>query len=837
MNRVQPVPNPAYSVSPLTTVGGSIVSRRRVKIPVTNPSTFVGLRNVSAGPTSLYADLADNESFLDTSRLFMCVDLTLNAPIDTLTTCFDQSTQAIIASLEIGSAQGVKFEQIQAYNLLANINQQLMQPPMVKETSEFDFSDYDKSNDKHYGLDKFKDGALTFIGHAYLKPGITQRIHLRFLHSSFLNNIRMIPLFLFRNGLRFTVQFESALKAFNLPVGSSAPPLVEELRFTPEISNFIGPGINIFDATNTLRNFGADATQVTPPVGAQQSQSGVFPVRTVNTLFSNFTGVYLPVPSYNTLWLNMQIYKRVIFPLVSPDVQVVTGHTTFVCIPITIYEDHSSSPRDTTRGPQIIVSNDANVSARERRIAWSGFIAVNPASVVNIVDGEVNAIPRTVSTFSNQQVAAPQSTGAMGPNASFLTFSEQVSGTGSILTGTTTFQIQGTTAGAVGVGQQRAVGFPMYSFNDQQGVPFMSFPQTGSGAVDLTATINNQFAQNLTVAYHVNDAFVVRQYVAGFSYTAVMAVAGPTWQQVPTTPTQQFVRAARLPSAASSAVSLWSFTDSQRRTFGYQCTNAEMLLDLVKPSGEDMGRFQQAFESPTGIPYKFSRLIYRKNTYERASGTQQISIPISPRSLTGLVIAIQDTLMDTESSDTLSALLTNNLSSFQRRGLTRAEVVVGGQVYPVYPLNLKPDGSAYNVAHMTEIENLLGGTIDGSVQRVHCDRVRNYLASGWLDYTSSTAPALFQTSNNGSTRMKMVDASFFVLGWSLAKSDNMPFTTGIDASQSGSIQLNLYFQGGSGGDGDPSLQITSAGRRFDVHLWARCDAIMTLQQNANLIRY
>jgi hypothetical protein len=131
---------------------------------------------------------------------------------------------------------------------------------------------------------------------------------------------------------------------------------------------------------------------------------------------------------------------------------------------------------------------------------------------------------------------------------------------------------------------------------------------------------------------------------------------------------------------------------------------------------------------------------------------------------------------------------------------------------------------------------VFGGTLDGPIQRVHQDKVRNYLAGGYTDLTNANIQSFFTVSADGTTRCKFIDASSFVLGFSVAKSDTMPFTTGIDASQSGSVQLNLYFQG-TGADADPANQFSASGRRFDVHIFARCDAVVTLQESANLVRY
>lgn len=863
--RIQSVPNPAYQVAPLTTIGGSIVSRRRVKIPVTNPTTFVGLRNITAGQSYLYFDLADNESFLDLTKMMMCIDFVLNAPNgpsgntvtttdttirDDLVTCFDQSTQAIIASLEIGSAQGLKFEQIQNYNMLANINALAVQPAMSKETSELDWSDYEKNSQKHYGLDKVKDGTLTFIGHSHMKPGVTQRLHLRFLHSSFLNNVRMLPLFLLRNGLRLQVNFESAFKVFHLPV-SSAPGrtivLPAHVTRTPNI--VMAPGL--WNWNTGLAN------TITGPGTVPINSTGILPIfdfRQFNTLqlHSYASGSWTGVKSYANIFIDAKTYQLVVKPFIgSPSQSAASSRLTnhFVAIPITLYEYYNVASGTTTA----TTNGSTTASTTVKRPYWNGIALFNPKGLIRQqsttastdqrsmqLDVVMQGFPATLLNVSSgvywQSDNSANADRSIGSSTTTCLVNSGITVDTIASDGTLrmTLDNDDTFATYVGFGAAQgqdistenhryAIG-ALYSLNDQLPLAPCNFPADRTG--QRTANVvNSQIARGLTYAFHVEDAFYINQ---GGPFTGL--ISGQSFEAVNY---QKVI--AQQPSAASSALSLWQYSDRVRQSMSYTITNAEMLVDLVKPAAEDFFRFQTAFQSPQGIPYKFNRLIYRKNTYERASGTVQVSVPVSPRSLTALFFVLADPLMDLESSDSIQALLTSNLSSFQSRGLTRAEVIIGGQLYPVYPMNLKPDSSDFNNANIPELENVFGGSIDGAMQRISSTRVRNYLAGGTLDVATSTlqAASAFGGDLLGATRLKFVDTPHAIYGFSMAKSDMMPFTTGIDASQSGSVQLNLYFQDA---EGDPANLFTS-GRRFDIHLWARCDAVATLQESSNTVRF
>jgi hypothetical protein len=74
-----------------------------------------------------------------------------------------------------------------------------------------------------------------------------------------------------------------------------------------------------------------------------------------------------------------------------------------------------------------------------------------------------------------------------------------------------------------------------------------------------------------------------------------------------------------------------------------------------------------------------------------------------------------------------------------------------------------------------------------------------------------------------------VDSSSFMLGFSLSKDDSNTFAAGIDSSQAGSITLNLFFR-----DDDPGVALN---RNIIVHIWGLCDAVFTIQNDANLVRW
>lgn len=826
--RVQAIPNPRFQVSPLTSTGGSIVSTRRVKIPVTNPTTFTGVRATGAnasGQTFLYFDLADNECFLDVKKMVLCMDMTVYGPNEgntnartsgnNLPLVFDQSTQAIIASLTIGSPQGLKFEEIQEYNLLANTISYHTETRMHKEASMLDRSAFYKTSDKDNGLNKLTDGVLTFIGQAQIQVGVKQRVHLRFHHSSFLNSMDMIPLFLLRNGLRIQVQFESAMKVFHMPISSSPSTdfVLSMALGHKNIPNwFIGAGSEVFGATTTSR-----------AAVAQNVLSGSYyppSPRLMNTLITNATGTPTAVPSYNTLWLPANAVNQLksrIPSYFSPSIGLAQDDITPTyqyAVPISLYE-HGT-------------------------LVWNGFILVVPGSYEtdkissfteldhgNLTHQHAIAAYCTNATASTWGLTNVTSTvnvsnatdldrqnSELNARAPYIhdQGSENTTDSGSTLD--TLNLASWTTAGVDGDGtESRFAGFKMYTYNDLQQYPYISF--VTATTADHLADANQALINKSTkLCLHVKDAVTLIR-------------RGSTLQTV-----RQFVLE-NSKNALAGALSLWTIPSSYR-TVRYKCEQAEMLAELVKPSAEDFLRYQTNFSGPAGIAYKFNRWLYRKTTQNLSSGTVQINLPISVRSMTKLLVIIQDINCDMEPNNAINSLMMANLSTGQRRGCTRAEVVIGGQLYPIYPLLFKPDGGQYGADHIPETEKFFGvsgsGSIQGSFAPLSLKQIRNYLAGGWLQSTQTNVAAMFSDVNS---RLTYVDASKFFLAFSLAKDDMLPFTTGIDSSQSGAVSLNLYFQ-------DPLKDPASgfqSNQQFDVHTFVGCDAVATLQLSANLVRY
>lgn len=275
--------------------------------------------------------------------------------------------------------------------------------------------------------------------------------------------------------------------------------------------------------------------------------------------------------------------------------------------------------------------------------------------------------------------------------------------------------------------------------------------------------------------------------------------------------------------------------------WNYSVKNVEMICDFVKPSSEVFLQFQQSFQAPAGIPYAYKRVLYHTRVLNPSEGLQQISLPISVRSLRGIVCVISDKLAWAPSSDGTSKTF-NSLSAFMKRGLIRGQLVIGGQNYPSYDLNLSENGFE-QIPELECLFNVAGlGSFNPNFDQKELQSTRNYMTGVGKTSTGATGfdggwqeilPSFSENSSWGFQEYH--DTSKFVLGLSTMKKDG-DFVTGVDTSQAGSVSLNLYFKR------SPDLANMFPGdsgnnRDIFVQVFCLADAVFTLQNDANLVRY
>jgi hypothetical protein len=365
--------------------------------------------------------------------------------------------------------------------------------------------------------------------------------------------------------------------------------------------------------------------------------------------------------------------------------------------------------------------------------------------------------------------------------------------------------------------------------------------------------------------------------------------------------------ALRLPNLVSASqttsLSAQSTANSNPNTgtnqifWNYTLQNVELTLDLVRPSSDVQLQYLNAFKSPMGIPYPYTRTLYYYKTIPGNVNTTLDStiLPFAVRSLKGIMVIITDSYSFGYGSDSTVCNFPSK-SSFMMAGLVQANLTVGGESFPLYPLKFE---SSYQTSHLPEMkalfnvagianfapsyqpyklrrDNRIYGLAQGGVA------TNTYTAGALPTYTNASGvvpPALgvvalipgydganvtqsflgqysnpigtttanasqnviISTTNNLVTPAYK-DTSRFILGISTMKIDG-EFLAGVDTSQSGSVALNLTFDAASSSRPylpprpDGTSGNSSTGRDRVVHIFGFCDAVFSVQNDSSLVRY
>jgi hypothetical protein len=204
-------------------------------------------------------------------------------------------------------------------------------------------------------------------------------------------------------------------------------------------------------------------------------------------------------------------------------------------------------------------------------------------------------------------------------------------------------------------------------------------------------------------------------------------------------------------------------------------------------------------------------------------------------------------------------------TSFMRRGLYKAEVVVGGQQFPYYQNKFLPDGTSsllqlnptpasaqntgiyinqtvsFSSENCFEAESFFDTTQYGFATMLNRLRLlcgTNYAAMG--DYNTTFANNLTASKNTlnnslglGKPRGYMFrynDSRDFILAFSLMKDDTNGAFTGLDTTQASIVQVNLHFNRTS------DLQTCDLRSSYNVKSWCISDTVAQIQADASFVR-
>lgn len=804
---IQSLPNPNFQMSGMGTIANSVVSRKKIKIPMTNPTTVSGVRGSQAAQQSyIYFDIADNECHINLKNLVFVTELTFNGWKDVnVPVCFDGSVQSIVASFSIGTSQGLKIEEHSNYSLYASMIETITESPDEKDWSQQHYSVWDKQSDVYRGQNMFTDQTITAYDDRCLRPGVTYRIHMQICHASLPSKAAFLPLFIFRNGIRFQFNFESVYKAFTvdrgMAMGDALTIPMENTSssasvFTANNANYVnGAYVAIIDTQLPVlskffnffilggRNSLAGTARVANPAGspAVDNPALIAPDQYVPI---EPRGGHPSVYNYHTIWLKSSAAAVLLRKIPA------TEKDCMIYIPVKFYRKRSAD------------------GTNPKELVWSGLIARR-----HFVQGlggvyESNAKKELYPTLG---LVAGQASDSI--NSLILQGRTDGDNTGTFIVRNGTSINSGTTTT---VNAPYFVGFHIYG--DYEG-GMAAFNHTSTGDNPAVNSLAGLFMYMLNSGYEL-QAFPSSAFVANYAGTlssarSVFPLGGTILH-----PMGGFLKYAGTTDVSPN----WSYT----------LNRSELIMDLVKPAADDFARIQAAFTSPTGIPWALDRVLYRKTSLKVSTGVVQVGVNISVRSLRNILICFQDSCFDLEPA-TSFRYFGNLLTSFLRYGISQAEVVVGGQVYPVYPMLLRgqlQSSDVQNSAHLVELKSMMGNTgSKGMNTAMTLDSQKSdhrlYTAFSPLDFSETDVLQLADSLGSGGY---VLDASKFIMGFSLKKDDIQSFVTGIDTSQSGAVHINIYFN-------DSSNRKWPSDRTVDCHTFFVCDEVFTAQNDSNLSRY
>jgi hypothetical protein len=835
MQTVLPRNNNDFAVDPLSSVATSIISRTKCVLPCDNPGTYGHSGRAGSGQPRFTITIGNNEavmynpntgiqfdftpSWYDTSKF---IDVDANRALinknlfPKLAPNFDQSITSIIRSATLRIPNGCIIEHVESANEWTNIRMEATQSSLRKEFDLMASSSWNKDPDKQKGLNPMLDGAwnnttsTNSVAHGQTRRFIIPLCVL----FDYARRYKITPLNLFRNGIQIDVELEDPYIAFVFDSCSSIP---RGVAYPATPYRYFGGGDlipqNVYDWFIGPGSVYMDGTTAVPAVVAPQNDAttaahvyGVPPYWADNYASHENTdgGTALDTMRFfkNLLFIRQSLISEKLRSAIrrfqatddnhEPSLDAIYPVGTTLGIPIQIYRHGSLAWRGFTavaRHFRIPTGFEEQPALAGQTVLFNPLLAL---SGVSINFQYVHAAPaRTRTTLTNQLETA----------ASYFTlplynWDHFSSGT-----------------------------HPGYGVNT---IPFGVFRNVGDFPL-FYADLANMEAE---IRIDFDAAFLFNCDPTGAPgltrcITTSTAVADPR----------------------VSVMSMWVKNLGQSPfQWSYTLNNISLLTDFIKPSADYVGKMISAFASETGIPYMVPR-IYRipRIISSPTAGLVQQVLPVQSRSVYFMVVILKDPLTENYQGDTVMQLPC--LSSWQRRGLSRIDLVTGSTHKPDYVMQLDRKGG---IEHIPEATNGLGSTFgDGMMPAFHRDALgpsREYLLCGNYDQTMANVITYFAARQTPSTAVQgyaptsyglaYADSSRAFIVISLAKRDMDNFVCGVDCSMSGSLTCNMYF----GSDAAP----TSAGESFDpgagmqrsvlVRYYIGTHGALNLQKNANTYR-
>lgn len=877
MQTVLPEANDDYIVPPLRTVATTIVSRSKTLIPVdatgiyghpgrsqqTLLSTlrFTFGNNDAGALTENFAIIMDfTPQWFDQNVMFVTSAGDLPSQFyPKLTPNFDQSQHALIRNIRLRLPNGTILEEFQNYNEWVNISDANLQNAHRKERNLLNYSSFSKNLKKDRGMNPALDAQWDkVLSTNSIAHGQTRRLIIPFTHSAFLNKMRFLPLFLLRNGFQIEIDLEDPNLAFCWDSLSDAP---KGWAYKAVDDNFqalqtlVAQKFNWFVGLGSIFN-NATATPVGTYLGAGLLSAPNAP--SLPPLFTLFAGAGITggwpggdvaqIGNFggwsfkrfkNTLYVKPEIFLRMVNDSInantaqSPEqLRLALPSGTLTLFPLRIYRRGHLVWRGFTLVDPYLLGSTNEIT---------GYYPKNFVSEV-IVPGPIGAQvftaqPGSYTTYVNMSAAA------QAAPFNYLRPPQAYDGAGSSFS-----PINGGNGDAnYSPNQVAFCTLPMYNWDHFDSVLNGGAP--GDNCIPF-APFNAQgdwfpFMQN----FENMECELVIDFDNKMNINIAAAVVFPSGTAA--APSINYGPSIQQADPRATLFWWWANKALNPINMSYTLANIQLYVDWIKPSADAVSRYITAFSAPTGIPYAYPRVfrIPKQITFPN-TGVQQIVLNASYRSTLGVVMVLTDnfsTINGYGFGNTVNFF--PSLSSFQRRGLSRVELQIGGTRKPEYILQLDAN---QGVEHVPEMGNTLGfsvnSSVDPSYDRMSLGPTRNYAVAGNFNYAAATLEGFLSNSNNpinGNTGWtarsygyEYSDSSKFILAISTAKKDTGNFACGTDTSNSGQLIANLYF----GVDAAPTKQGdsfdpgTNLQRPINIVFYVIANAVGTFQNSSTTVR-
>lgn len=842
---LQPVPNPKFSTAPLTTTAQDIVSRKEIKIPVDFGGTYGPQGNSNGYQSKATFTLASNEEFVNLEKATITGDFTPSffsyasgyvGPKATQVPLLDGSLQSLIARIRIGNSQGIALDEILEYNTFSAIVSKFTDMNAKREQDLVNFATQGTMYGKDESWSLAFDSPVLLQTNNTLNHNATTKVTFRIMNSSFKNRVPVIPAFLLKNGLQLELTFENPYKAFAYQL---SPHVSRDVRIIctrrDNVADqsimtdnwFIGAG----RYSNNVTDRGLTAITDNAAAWVPLADCNVGTVDTLNPGFFSIEQVATSAPK----WTQTLFVAKPVFDKVKAQLSVVEKVT---CLDVQDTTKNRVSFNPGTRCDFIVLPFRYEVSGENR---WSGF-----------------AIWNTVTDCFNPTYVAGgnQATDTSGhydgyPASNLFSGYGYTSNYYNVLSGGSIKKYPGDAAAADGVDSDAIkrvfAALPIYPLHNDQ---LRIVPNGAPGGT----TFSTWNARNR--ALHGEIVFMPE---AAFSIPCTYANgASPNATAADITASFSFLQAVIQNRLANPYVIDWVYQSKNNGNtalvWDYTLKNLELKVDMLKPNAQIYQKWVTKYQDMSGLLYAFKRVHYQATQIPNGASetTLNIQIKLNLRSLCGLILTFQDQqshVVNDSSKPNPTTLFYPSLSAALRRGLVKAEIVIGGQQWPYYPNKLRPDGTPvagsgqsieWSMEHMLSSENFFDTSQSGfssTISRLRSLTGTNYMAMGPFDKTYSVHQArlgsngsFYNPSTDANLFYRYNDARDFAIAFSLMKDDTNGQFTGVDCTQSSIVQINLYF------DRPTQTQTCDLQSTFYCKTWAIGDAVAQFQADATTVR-